>query len=927
MRHHQDVMISHGDPGAGGRTVAVVLGPLLETKLHVPTRRRGMVTRARLTEQLVQAESTLTLISAPTGFGKTTLLTEWLADLPDDGPSVAWLSLDTRDNDPTSFWSYVVAALNEAAARDLGTDALALLRSAQAPTGAVVAALVNDLSAGDERIILVLDDFHVINVRDVHDEVALLLEQCPPQLRMVIATRADPPLPLARMRGRGDLAEIRVAHLRFTPDEAAAYLNESMGLTLTADLVAALEDRTEGWIAALQLAALTLQGRDDVAGFIADFAGDDRYIVDYLVEEVLQQQPQHVRTFLLQTSILNRLTGSLCDAVTDQADGTAMLEALDRANLFLVPLDDRRRWYRWHHLFADMLRARLLDEQSGHVSELHARASGWFERHGDRSEAIRHALAGEDFSRAAALMEVAIPAVRKSRDEATLRAWFDELPPDVLRVRPVLAVGLVGVMMAAGEIDRAEDALRDADHWLDGAAGGSSSGSPAMVVVDDEGYRRLPGTVAMYRAAQAQARGDAPTTVRYARCALELSPEDDHLNRAAAAGFLGLASWASGELEAAETAYAECMAGLRRAGHATDVLGSAIALTEIRLAQGRLSEALRTCEQALQRVPEQVGPALRGMADVYAAMSLVHLERNHLQDAKRVLLHSEELGEHNGLPQHRYRSRVAMARVLATEGDLDAALAQFDEADRHYDGSDFFPNTRPIPAQRARVLLARGDLRQALDWAREKRLSADDELSYVREFEHLTLTRLLVARHTEDGSGTSLEDAERLVRRLLPAAEAGGRTGSVIEILVVQALAHRARGNHREAIDDLRRAVALAEPEGFIRPFVEAGPAVAEVLPAVAKQGASRRFVNQLLAAFGTKKPTGHAQQDLIDPLSERELEVLRLLATHLQGPDIARELVVSVNTIRTHTKHIYAKLGVNNRRAAVRQGKQLNLL
>lgn len=904
-----------------------MLGALLDTKLHVPTRRRGMVTRQRLTQQLARAESTLTLISAPAGFGKTTLLTEWLADLPSDGCSVAWVSLDARDNDPRLFWSYVAAALHEAVAREVGTDALGLLQSAQAPTEAVVTALVNELSAGDDSIVLILDDFHVISAPDVLDGVALLLEQCPPQLRVVIATRADPPLPLARLRGRGDLVEVRIAHLRFTPDETATYLNESMGLALTADHVAALEDRTEGWIAALQLAALTLQGRDDVAGFIADFAGDDRHIVDYLVEEVLQQQPQHVRAFLLQTSILNRLSGSLCDAVTDQTGGTAMLEALDRANLFLVPLDDRRRWYRWHHLFADMLRARLLDEQPGRVSELHVRASGWFEKHGDHAEAIRHALAGEDFSQAAALMELAIPAMRKSRDEATLRAWLDVLPDEVIAVRPVLALGLVGAMMAAGEIDRAEAALGDAEQWLDAAAGGNELGSPGMVVVDDEGYRRLPGTVEMYRAAQAQARGDAPTTVLHARRALELSPADDHLNRAAAAGLMGLASWASGELEAAGTAYGECMAGLRRAGHATDVLGSAIALAEIALAQGRLGDALRTCEQALQRMPAQAGAALRGTADVYATMSQVHLERNHLQEARRVLAQSEESGEHNGLPQHRHRRPVAMARIRAAEGDFDAALALFDEAEDHYDGRDFFPDTHPIPARKARVLLARGDLRQALGWAREHRLSAEDELSYLREFQHITLARLLVEQHAEEGSGSSLDDADRLLQRLLPAAEAGGRTGSVIEIRVVRALVHRARGNRREAIDDLRRAVALAEPEGFVRVFVEAGSAIAETLPAVAKQGASRRFVNQLLAAFRTTEPAGHLQQDLIDPLSERELEVLRLLATHLQGPEIARELVVSVNTIRTHTKHIYAKLGVNSRRAAVRQGKQLNLL
>jgi len=395
-------------------------GPLLETKLHVPRGRRGLVARPRLSERLSRgAESTLTLVSAPAGFGKTTLLTEWLAGAPAEGRSAAWLSLDRRDNDPALFWSYLVAAL-QAASAGVGAGALLLLQSSQTPIEAVLATLLNDLSASSDDVVLVLDDYHVIDARDVQDGMAFLLEHLPPQMHLVIASRADPTLPLSRLRGRGELVEIRAADLRFTPDEAAAYLNEVMGLVLTAQDVAALEGRTEGWIAALQLAALSMQGRADIAGFIAGFAGDDRYIIDYLVEEVLQRQPDNVRSFLLKTSILSRLSGPLCDAVTGQDGGKPMLEALDRGNLFLIQLDDRRQWYRYQHLFGDVLRAHLLDEQPDLVHELHLRASNWYERNGERSEAIRHTLAAEDFERAADL--VARRARRGPRRRSALHA-------------------------------------------------------------------------------------------------------------------------------------------------------------------------------------------------------------------------------------------------------------------------------------------------------------------------------------------------------------------------------------------------------------------------------------------------------------------------------------------------------------------------
>jgi LuxR family maltose regulon positive regulatory protein len=909
----------------------VVATPLLETKLHVPRLRRSLVVRPRLVERLSRgAESKLTLISAPAGFGKTTVLAEWLAALPAGGPSVAWLSLDPDDNEPARFWSYVIAAL-QTMAPELGAAALALLQAQRPPPiETVLATLVNELSAGSNDIVLVLDDYHVVDAPDVQSGMAFLLDHLPPHLHIVIASRADPALPLARLRARGELAEIRAADLRFTPDEAAAYLKEAMGLDLGASDVAALEARTEGWIAALQLAALSMQGRDDISGFIAGFAGDDRYIVDYLVEEVLQRQPDQVRSFLLQTSILDTLSGPLCDAVTGRGGGKAMLEALDRGNLFLVPLDDRRRWYRYHHLFAEVLRAHLLDEQYDRVADLHRRASAWYAQAGEPSEAIRHALAAEDFERAAGLVELAIPAMRQARQEATARRWLEALPDELIRIRPVLSVGYAGALLVSGQLEGVEARLRDAERWLDttaDAGDGSEAPSTGMVVVDEEEFRRLPGAIAIYRAAQALAVGDVAGTVRHARRALDLVAEDDHLGRGAAAGFLGLTYWTRGELDAAHRSWADAMASLELAGHVSDAIGCAIALADIEMAQGRLGEAMRTYERGLQLATEQGARVLRGAADMHVGISELFRERNDLAAASEHLLTSRELGDENGLPQNPYRSRVAAARIRQAEGDLDGALELLTEAERLYVG-DFSPNVRPIAALKARVWIAQGKLSEARGWAQTRGLSATDDLTYMRELEHISLAAVLLAQGIHEGADHTIDEAADLTERLLTAAEDGGRHGPAIEILVVQALARHARGDTSGAMASLDRAVALAEPEGYVRVFIDEGPRMAALLKLAAKRRNAPSYMRRLLAAVVTaegQQPTGG--QPLIEPLSERELEVVRLLGSDLSGPDIARELVVSLSTVRTHTQNIYAKLGVNSRRAAIRRAAELGLL
>ena len=911
-------------------TVLDTAGPLLETKLYVPGLRRGLVARPRLSERLGSgAESKLTLISAPAGFGKTTLLAEWLAVAPAAERSVAWLSLDQADNQPVSFWTYLVAAL-QTVAPGIGTRALSLLQEPQPPPiETVLATLLNELSAMPNDVVLVLDDYHVIDAHDVQDGMAFLLEHLPPRTHLVITTRADPALPLARLRARGELVEIRAADLRFTPAEAAAYLNDAMGLDLSASDVAALEGRTEGWIAALQLAALSMQGRDDVAGFIAGFAGDDRYIVDYLVEEVLQRQPEHVRSFLLETSILDRLSGSLCDSVTGQDGGTAMLEALDRANLFLVPLDDRRHWYRYHHLFADVLRARLLAERPELAPELHRRACTWYEGDGDRSEAIRHAMAGGDLARAADLVELAIPATFQKDQAATVRRWLEALPDELLRVRPVLSVAYAATLLDGGRIEAVEVRLRDAERWLDATADrpeGWGAPATAMVVVDEEGFRRLPGSIALYRAARAMAIGDVTGTMTHARRALDLVGEDDQIGRGAAAGLLGLVAWASGDLEAAHRWYAESMANLEEAGDVSSVIGGAIVQADIRIAQGRLRDAMRRYERGLRLATEHGAPAMRGAADMHTGMSELFRERNDLEAASRHLVAGAELGDENGLPQYPYRSRVAAARIRQAEGDPDGALELLDEAERLY-ASNYSPDVCPVAAVKARVLIAQGNLSAAWAWAREHGVAAADELSYLHEFEHATVARLLLAQGMRDRADDRIAAAAELTERLLAAADDGGRNGSAIDILVVQALARHASDDPAGALTSLARAVGLAEPEGYIRVFIDEGLPMTALLKLAAKGRKAPGYVRRLLADSVTAEGRATVGQPLIEPLSERELEVLRLLGSELDGPDIARELAVSLATVRTHTRSIYAKLGVNSRRAAVRRAAELGLL
>jgi ATP/maltotriose-dependent transcriptional regulator MalT len=913
--------------------------PVLATKLYIPPPPPKVVVRTRLIKRLNEGLSgagKLTLISAPAGFGKTTLITEWVASC--DRP-VAWLSLDEGDSDLRRFLTYLVAALQNVTPK-IGAGLLGSLEASQSqpPIEPFLTALLNDITTigGDpstgagQGFVLVLDDYHMIDAKAVDLALTFLVEHLPPQMNLVITTREDPALQISRLRARRQLIELRAADLRFTPSEAAEFLNQVMELHLSVEEVAALEDRTEGWIAGLQLAALSMQRHHDVAGFIQAFSGDNRYIVDYLIEEVLKHQPDAVRSFLLQTSILDRLNGSLCDAVTGQAEGSARLETLQRGNFFIIPLDDKRQWYRYHHLFADVLRIHLIAEQPEQVPVLHRRASQWFEQNGFAADAIRHALAGEDFERAADLIEMAMPAMNRMRQEATVLGWMKVLPEELFRARPVLSIQHVGTIMSNGGVEGVETRLRDAERWLDMIK--DRHERPAeMVVVNEEEFRRLPGAIAMYHAGLALARGDVPETVRYARRVLDLVPEDDHLGRGGAFGLMGLAFWTKGDLETAHQTFAEGMAQLQMAGNISDAVGGVLALADIRITQGRLHDGMHTYERALQLARENGTPTLRGTADMYVGMSELEREHNDLQAATQLLLRSQEQGEHTGFPQHPYRWRVAMARLREAQGDLDGAVNLLDEAEPLY-VSDFFPDVRPVTALKARVRVAQGRLIEALGWAREHGLSAEDSLSYLREFEHITLARILLAQYKSDHSESPLHEAIGLLERLLKAAQEGERTGSVIEILILQALAHHAQGDRTTALLPLGQALSLAEPEGYVRMFLDEGASMEQLLREAARRGILPGYTGRLLSAFDAERQMSADESPLLktpasQPLTERELELLRLFKTELSGPEIARELVIGLSTVRTHTKSIYSKLNVNSRRAAVKRAIELNLI
>jgi LuxR family maltose regulon positive regulatory protein len=904
---------------------------LLATKLHVPGPRPGLVPRARLLARLdASIGRELVLVCTPAGFGKTTLLAEWARQARQP---VAWLSLDDGDNDPTRFWRHVSAALDRPRP-GVAERVAGLLGGPQAASfDAVAVTLVNELAEVAEQVVLVVDDYHLVQAPPVHTSVGFLVEHLPASLRLVVATRTDPPLPLARLRARGQLAELREADLRFTSHEAAELLHAGVGPELPEAAVAALEDRTEGWVAGLQLAALSLRDHSDPTGFVEGFSGSHRYVLDYLTEEVLDRQPEQLRTFLLETSVLDRLSGELGAAVTGRSDSQQLLEQIERSNLFLHPLDEVRGWWRYHRLFADLLRARLHQHQPERVPELHRAAAAWHDQHGLAEDAVRHALAAGDMAWAARLVDRHAQSRLERGEGATLQRWLAALPAELVCTWPRLCLAEAIIALIAGRLDEVEAQLTQSERVYDAdrpRAGGTH-----------RGLANVPGMLAMMRAELAHRGGDAEATIRLARQGLAVTDAEDQYLRYHLRWNLAVGTLLEGRVADAEAALAELAADPWATGPRWYLtVRTRRTLGQVQRAQGRLGAALRSCQQALELAADAAGrPTVPPVALAYVGIAELLRERGELEAALDHATQGVALCRQLAYGQWLGTSLAVLAWVREALGDHNGALVAIGEARWSVPDPEVIVDLiLPVAVLRARLLLARGEVAEVARWARRRGLDAADEPRYAREWEHLVLARVLVAEHAP-------ERALPLLARLDDLAAAQQRIGSLIEIRALQAVTLDAAGDQPGALDALAGALTLAAPEGWQRVFVDEGAPMAALLGRLVAArhpsqvppdgGVPSAYLGRLLAAFGQAgaqrvRPTGRAvavSPSLIDPLTDRELEVLALLAAGTSNRQIADELVVVEETVKKHVSHILGKLGAANRTQAVARARQLGLL
>jgi LuxR family maltose regulon positive regulatory protein len=890
---------------------------LVTTKLRAPRPRPNLVARPRLSEALVTGEGrTLTLVSAPAGFGKTTLLGGWAEGWSARDRSVAWVSLDESDNDPARFLTYLASAVRSVEP-DFGEGILASLRSPGfPPVEALATALVNELTELPQKIVLVLDDYHEIRARPIHSLVSFLLDHLPENAHIVVSGRADPPLPLPRLRARGQMAELRAADLRFTPDEAAAFLNDAMGLDLSAGDVAALEEVTEGWVAALQLAALTMRDHADVSGFVEAFSGSNRHVLDFLSEEVLGHQPEDVRGFLLETAVLERMSAGLCDALTGRDDGQLMLEKLERENLFVVALDDERRWYRYHHLFADFLRNRLARESPERLAPLHLRASEWHEENGLVAEAVRHMLTAEDHERAADLVERVVGEVWFRGEAATILGWLEALPEGAKRRRPRLLLEQATALMWVGRLDGVEPLVREAERIVDTAWGAEAI------------HRRyLMGYAAAARAWHANLRGNPQEGIELAQHALALLPEDPG-PRTFATLSLAVAYSSAGNLEAASAAFSEAAELGLASGHLYGTLEAMGHRAGLRMALGRLQEAEDILQRALELVSER-GDTLIAAGEAHVRMGELLYEWDALRPAETRLTEGVRLAGRTGQIGTLVEGYVSLSRLRLARGDKDGAIEAAREAGRLARSSGVDRLVAEAAAWKSRLHLARSEL--AIATSEWERMGVGDEApTLVREVEQIARARLLVARGEH-------EDALRLLADLREGVQAAGRTGREIEILNLQALTLQARGARERAVGTLTQALALGEPEGYVRSFVDEGSEMAALISEVLgtwRRGqmhpsvrVSARYLAKLMAAFAQEAAMPTTDGRLAEPLSERELEVLALIAAGESNREIAGRLFVSTSTVKTHVNNLFRKLSAHSRTQALARARELNLL
>jgi LuxR family maltose regulon positive regulatory protein len=971
-----------------GHTVAG--NQLLETKLYIPKWRPGLVSRPRLIERMHQGiERKLTLISAPAGFGKTTLLAEWLAAAPADEPAAGWFSLDQSDNDSAFFWAYFITALQKVRSQ-VGESALSLLHSPQPlPIESVLTTLINDINAipsagSGHRFVVVLDDYHVIDAQPIHSAIAFLLDHLPPQLHLVIASRSDPPLPLARLRARGELTELRAADLRFTSGEATVFLNKVMGLDLSATEVAALETRTEGWITGLQLTALSMQARDDFAGFIAAFTGNHRYIVDYLVEEVLQRQPEPVWSFLLQTSILDRLSVPLCDAVTDREDSKRILQALERDNLFVVPLDDKRQWYRYHHLFADVLRAHAMEKQPDRIPTLHRRAAAWFEEAGMAAEAIEHARAAGDHETLARLLAANFEEFERIGRYASISRWSASLPEEMVKKRPRLAVIRASVALV---FDNNNQTARKFTSWaeeaintIENGGGFDPSDDIGGTVVGPEGLETLKSEMLALKLFTSARKMPPEEIARIAEQALKLLPPSKHRFRGMLLMIDTGMQMLSNDLRSTLPKIERSIYEARRAQNPHLLTGMLTFRGQMYVAMGRLEDGHRSFEEALLAGQNLSAEGNWVLCSPHTLLAEVFLERADLAGATDHIARALELASKSPTRSPVLYARTTAAQVFLAAGDTKAAIEQLEKAQEFVRGSSDFRYFSFLSSIKLRIYCWTGDLEAATDVVRDRNLSTEMAIDRDNEEEMTAYARYLVARGDLNG-------AEQVLSRVLPIVRSIGCVQHEIHVLVLKALANELLGDRALALESLGRAIFLGEPGRFNRTFTSEGPAIAGLMEALADavrhgrgpvEAGSSSYLTHLLGEMRVRPKTVSAQPLVAEPvetvvaepvetvvaepvetvvaepvetvvaepvetvvaepvetvvaepvevLTARELEILRLIAAGMRNQEIADHLFISLHTVKRHIANAYGKLGVTHRTEAVARANELNLL
>jgi LuxR family maltose regulon positive regulatory protein len=884
---------------------------ILATKLYIPPHRAKIVLRPLLIEWLnegLSASCKLTLISAPAGFGKTTLISEWIANC---GRPVGWFSLDEGDNDPIRFLTYIVAALQTIVA-NMGKGVLPILQSPQPPPiETILIALLNEITTVPDHFVLVLDDYHVIDSKPVDKALTFLLEHLPPHMHLVIATREDPHLPLTRLRARGQLTELRAADLRFTPAEAAEFLNQMMGLNLSAEDITALETRTEGWIAGLQLAAISMQGHQDTASFIRSFTGSHHFVMDYLVEEVLQQQSESIQTFLLRTSILDRMCGPLCEVVlrAPVGSGQEILEYLGRANLFIVPLDNERRWYRYHHLFADLLRQRLHQmvssgNEEGGVAEYHIRASVWYEDHGLEIEAFQHAAAANDIERAERLIEGDGIPLHFQGAVAAIMDWLASLPKTIMDSRPSLCVRYATLSLVAGQTTGLEEKLQMAEAAIQGI--------PSAATGLDEKTRILIGQIASARARLAVSKYQIETIFVQACRALEYLPSDSLVSRFRACWSLAYAYHFRGERAAAARACAEALSIAEASGNILDAIIATLLMGQIQQLENQLHLAFETFQRSLRLLGDNYPPPSTGEA--YRGLATIYYEWNNLDAAEHYGQRSLQLlRQYDRIIDRFIISEVFLARLKLAQGDVPGAVAMLAETEQSVRENNFVLRMPEVAATQIQVLLKQGNQHAAAELARRFELP-------------LSQARILLAQGNYSAALAGLEPFRQQM-------EARGWADEGLRAMVLQAVALHQKGEKDYAVQLLGEALVLAEPGGFIRLFVDEGAPMAQLLGEAASHGVMTAYIGKLLSAFDAEKrksegkPALPTAQPLIEPLSQRELKILQLIAQGLSNREIGERLFLALSTVKGYNQKIFEKLQVQSRTEAIARAHELGLL